>query len=160
MSRFAKQVLLVGSFATLSLVMALSSASAQTAPAISGISGCQDIQLILEERKTLVEQLNKAGSKNKQLDAKFACNIFTKLNANGNTANKWLDENKAWCQIPDDFIDGFKKDHDQVSKLRGQACKAAAEIDAARKQAQEGGGNPAWGGGLSGQYRMPKGALQ
>ncbi|MEN3930346.1 hypothetical protein WJT86_04625 [Microvirga sp. W0021] len=151
MSRFAKQFLLAG-FTVFSLVGAVANASAQQ-------SSCQDIQKMLDERKGLVEQLNKASAKKKQLDPQVACNVFKKLETNGTTTSKWFEANQAWCQIPDDFIQGFKKDHDQVSKLRVQACKAAAQMEAARKQAQEGGGNPAWGGGISGQYRMPKGAL-
>lgn len=153
MSRFAKQVLLAG-FAVFSLALTAPEASAQAT------SSCQDIQKILGERKSLVDQLNKASEKKKQLDAKFACTVFNKLNANGTIAAKWLEENKVWCQVPDDFVTGFMKDHEQVAKLRVQACKAAAQMDAARKQAQQGGNaNPAWGGGLSGQYRMPKGAM-
>lgn len=152
MSRFAKQTILAG-FSVLSLAFMTSAAFAQTE------STCQELQTILEERKNLVAQLNKASANKKQLDAKLACNVFTKLDANSKTAVKWLDANQSWCQVPEDFVEGFKKDVTQVAGLRGQACKAAAQMDAARKQQQEGGGNPAWGGGLSGQYRMPKGAL-
>ncbi len=150
MSRFAKQSLWAG-FAALAAMAIMPEAMAQ--------STCQEVQTYLEERKVLVEQLNKASANKKQIDPKFACNIFTRLNKNGDTTLKWFNENKAWCQIPDDFIDGFTKDHNQVAKLRTQSCNVAAQIEQQRKQAQQGGGNPAWGGGLSGQYRMPQGAL-
>jgi len=152
MSRVAKQFLLAG-FMCFSAFGAMVPASAQT-------SSCQDIQKILEERKGYVDQLNKMGSGGKKLDARAACTLFTKMTTNGQTASKWLDENKAWCQVPEDFVEGFVKDHKHVSDLKGQACKAAAQMNQAEKRAREGGGGGLLGGGgLSGEYKMPKGAL-
>lgn len=151
MSRVAKQLLL-GGLMCFSAFGAMVPASAQT-------SSCQDIQKIMEERKGFVEQLNKMGKGGKKLDARAACTVFTKLTTNGQTASKWLEENKAWCQVPDDFAEGLLKDHKHVTDLRSQACKVAAQMQAVEKRAREGGGGLLGGGGLSGEYKIPKGAL-
>ncbi len=153
MSHFAKQVFLAG----LLFLPLTGLAAAQDA---GGGSSCQDIQPMLAERQELIAKLNSAvGTKKKQLDPKEACAIFTKLSNQGSKMIKWFDENKAWCQIPDDFVENMRKDQGNITNTRAQACKVAAQMDAARKNAQNNGAPPSWGGGVHGQYQMPKGAL-
>lgn len=134
-------------------VSAASSALAQSA-------SCQEFGKTLEQRKGLVQKLQSLGSKNKKMDPKAACSMFGQLVANGDGAVKWLEANKDWCQIPDPFIENIKADHVRAQDLRGKACKAAAQQAAMEKKAKEGAG-PALlgGGGLTGSYRMPQGAL-
>ncbi|NIX76650.1 hypothetical protein [Microvirga terricola] len=134
------------------------------APALAQSSNCQDAQKFLSERQTLIQQLNSlSGGKNKQVDPRAACAIFTKLTANGDTGMKWIEANKDWCQIPEQFADGFKKDHARSVEMKGKACAIAAKMEQMEKQAknaqQNGGGGLLGGGGLTGTYTMPKGAL-
>lgn len=117
----------------------------------------------LLERKSLIEAVQKLGGKDKKVDAKAACAAFGKLVANGNTALKSAELNKDWCQVPDQLIQNIKADHEKVSKIRGQACGAAAKQAEMQKKAREGQGPGAegllGGGGLEGSYKIPQGAL-
>ena len=137
-------------------------ALALAAPAGAQSSACMDVQKILIERKSLVDRISAAGSKNKKMDAQEACGLFTKLVANGAGAVKWLDANKEWCQVPDAFANGLKTDHGKAVSIRGKACAAATQQAAMQKRAKEGGGEGSGllgGGGLTGSYRIPQGAL-
>jgi hypothetical protein len=133
-----------------------------TAPASAQV--CQEGAKLIRERQTIVQQLNKAGGKDKKLDPRMACGAFGKLVANGEQSLKWLETNKDWCQIPDDVAQNLKQEHDKVKDIRTQACQAAAKFEQMQKQArqqqqqQQQGGNP-FAGGLTGQYKIPQGAL-
>lgn len=127
-------------------------------------TACQEGGKYLQERQELVKQLNTLGTK--KVDPVRACSMLTKLSTNGTKAITWLDGNKDWCQIPDHFAENFKQDHQRVTDLRGKACKAAAQqaemMKRARQQAaqQGGGGGGLLGGpGLTGEYKIPQGAL-
>jgi hypothetical protein len=140
-----------------------------TAPAYAQSSACQEGQKILQERQGLVQQINKLseGSKKKQVDPRAACTIFSKLVVNGAAGQKWMTDNKDWCQIPDQVVEGFSKDHKRSQEIKGQACGAAAKMAEMEKrakqqaqQAQQGGGpGNRMGGGLTGTLSVPKGAL-
>jgi hypothetical protein len=129
-------------------------------PVAAQSSACQELGPQLAERKSLVEAISKLGGKNKKMDAKAACAAFGKLVANGNSTLKWAEANKDWCQIPDQFIQGIKTDHEKVTKIRGQACTAAARQAEMEKKAASGqGGGLMGGGGLEGSFKIPQGAL-
>jgi hypothetical protein len=140
---------------------------AAAAPAYAQSSDCQQAQKILGERQGLIQKLQSMGGKGKkkQLDPRSACTVFTQLVSNGNTGIKWMDANKDWCQVPDNFVQSFKQDHGNAVEMRGKACAAAAKMAQMEKQAREaqkngGGGNGLLGGGgLTGSYKMPQGAL-
>ncbi len=138
----------------LSASLGAGAASAQQA------SGCGDIQKMLVERKTIGDRITAATSGKKQIDAKRACTDFGALVSNGNGLIKWVDTNKEWCQIPDNFAASIKEDHGRAIKIRGQACGAAAKQAQMEKQAREGASTGLLGGaGLSGATRLPQGAL-
>ena len=137
-----------------------------TAPAFAQASGCQEGQKILQERQGLIQQVNKLtnGGKNKQIDPRAACTIFTKLVSNGTTGEKWMSANKDWCQVPDQLIQSFAEDHKRSQQFKGQACGAAAKMAEMEKRAkpgqqQQGGPASKMGGGLTGTLSVPKGAL-
>jgi primosomal replication protein N len=110
-------------------------------------------------------QISKLAGKDKKIDPRPACTLFTKLVANGEATIKWMDANKDWCQVPDLAVTNFKTEHQSVSKTKGQACQAAAKMAAMEKQArqaqqqQQKGGGMLGGPGLTGQYKVPQGAL-
>ena len=138
-------------------------ALAGTGQASAQSSACQEGGKHLQERQDLVKQLNSLGSK--KVDPSKACTMLTKLTANGSKAISWLDANKDWCQIPEQFANNFREDHKRVTDLRGKACKAAVQqtemMRKARQAAQNGGGGGGLlgGPGLSGEYKIPQGAL-
>jgi hypothetical protein len=131
------------------------------APAFAQAASCQDFGQTLTERRSIVEKLASMGNKKKQMDAKVACSMFGTLVSNGNSAVKWLETNKDWCQVPDALIENIKQDHARAVDLRGKACKAAAQQAAMEKKAKEGGSSSGLlgGDGLTGSYKMPQGAL-
>lgn len=128
---------------------------------------CAKITSFLDDRKALVSRINKLG---KRPDPKNACSLFGNLVSNGNATVKWLESNKDWCQIPDQFIANIKADNAKAAQIRGQACKAATQQAAMQKRARQiqqqqqqqnqqqmlGGsaGDP-----VTGQMRIPQGAL-
>jgi hypothetical protein len=128
-------------------------------PAAAQSATCQEFAKTLAERRAIIEKIQAMTSKKKQLEPKSACSLFGALVTNGNTAVKWLDANKEWCQIPEPFIENIKQDHSRSTDLRGKACKAAAQQAAMEKQAKEGGSGLLGGDGLTGSYRVPQGAL-
>jgi adenine-specific DNA methylase len=139
-----------------------------SAPASAQSSACQEGQKILQERQNLVQQINKltSGGKKKQIDPRSACTVFSKLVTNGNAGQKWMTDNKDWCQIPDQVVEGFTKDHQRSQEIKGQACQAAAKMAEMEKRAkqqaqkaQQGGIAGKMGGGLTGTLSIPKGAL-
>ncbi|MGO4525249.1 hypothetical protein AB4097_10350 [Microvirga sp. 2MCAF35] len=136
-----------------------------SAPAFAQSSACQEGQKILQERQGLIQQVNKLtnGGKNKKLDPREACSIFSKLVTNGAAGEKWMTANKDWCQVPDQLIQSFSEDHKRSQQFKGQACGAAAKMaemeKRAKQQAQQGGAAGRMGGGLTGTLSIPKGAL-
>lgn len=131
------------------------------APALAQSSTCQEAQKFMGERASIIQSLNKSAGKDKKLDPRFACQAFGKLVSNGETGLKWFQANKDWCQVPDQIVENFNKEHSKVKELRGQACGALAKLEKMQqqaRQAQQKGGNP-FGGGLTGEYKIPQGAL-
>lgn len=131
-----------------------------TAPAHAQSNICEEGAKLMSERQSLAEQLQKAAGKNKQVDPRTACTVFTRLDRNGDTMLKWMETNKDWCQVPDQVVENFTKEHKQIEKTRGEACTAAARFNEMQRRAaeQRQGGNP-FGGGLTGEYKIPQGAL-
>jgi hypothetical protein len=147
------------SLALASLALVAGTAAAVT-PALAQSSSCQDAQKFMSERASLIQGLNKSAGKDKKLDPRYACTAFGKLVSNGETGLKWFGTNKDWCQVPDQVVENFQKEHDKVKELRGQACGALAKMEKMQQQARKAqqSGNP-FGGGLTGEYRIPQGAL-
>jgi hypothetical protein len=151
----ALRSLTTAALAGAALLVAATPASAQV---------CQEGGKLVQDRQTIIQQLTKAGGKDKKLDPRMACGTFGKLVTNGEQSLKWLEANKDWCQIPDQAVENLKQEHAKAKEIRGQACQAAAKIAQMEKQArqqqqqQQQGGNP-FGGGLTGQYKVPQGAL-
>ena len=142
--------------------LALAGLTGATAPAQAQSSTCQQLGPYMMERKSLVEAVQKLGGKDKKMDPKAACAAFGKLAANGTTMLKWAETNKDWCQVPDQFVEGIKTDHEKVLKIRGQACGVAAKQTELEKKARsgQGGGSGLLGGdGLQGSFKIPQGAL-
>ncbi len=144
---------------TLSLLAATVAIAVAQSPASAQDATCQAISGMLEERAKIVEQINALGTSD--VDPRQACRLFRSLDENGTKVGGFLDENQTWCQIPADFVAGFKEDQTRVASVRGEACNAAAQINRLERQAreQQQQGNAFGGPGLTGQYPIPRGAL-
>jgi hypothetical protein len=141
----------------ISIAMAVAAASGASAQSPS----CQaDFAKVMQPRMNLIERIN--GFAKKRPTAGQACSTLGQLANADVRLIKWLEENKDWCQIPDELLEQVKGSQDQVARSRRQACGAAkqqaAQISRLRAQqraAQQGGGAPAVGSGV----RLPQGAL-
>lgn len=135
-----------------------SSASAQS-------NACADGQKIMEQRGALVQGLSGGGKK--KMTPVQACGKFNALVANGTKLLAWLEQNGAWCNVPDAVKTRIADDHKQAQSIRGQACTAATkqrQMEAQAARARQGGGMPGGFGGnggdlVSGAMRVPQGAL-
>ncbi|MGL5115844.1 MAG: hypothetical protein ACRC7G_04330 [Beijerinckiaceae bacterium] len=128
-------------------------------------ASCQgDFAKVMQPRMDLIQRIN--GFAKKRPSAGQACSTLGQLAAADTRLIKWMEENKDWCQIPDDLLEQVKGSQGQVSRSRGQACNAAkqqasqiqrarAQQRAAQQQQAGGGGAPAVGSGV----RLPSGAL-
>ena len=149
----------------LRLALAAAGLALAASPALAQSAACLEGQGYLKERQSIVASLNALGKK--KIDPHKACSALTKLVANGNTTMKWVESNQAWCSIPDHFAQGLKVDHQKSVEMKNKACQVAAKITQMEKQArqaqqqqQSGGGGGLLGGpGLTGEYRVPRGAL-
>jgi hypothetical protein len=135
------------------LCLAAGEAAAQAAT-------CQtDFQKIMEPRQKLIDRIN--GFRNKRPTAGQACSTLGQLVAADGKLIGWLNENKEWCQIPDQMIEQLQTASGQAARSRNQACQAAknqsSQIARARAQqrAAQSGGAPQVGSGV----RLPQGAL-
>jgi hypothetical protein len=127
------------------------------APQQGANAGCDKLVTLLTARRDMMTKINESAKKKQKLDAPTACVIFTKLTANGNEAIKWMSANKEWCSIPEQFITNVKNDNEKVTAIRGQACKVAEQIEQMKKNGGQGG--LLGGSGLSGEMKVPSGAL-
>jgi hypothetical protein len=129
------------------VVLLFASAQAYAAPA-----SCQnDFQKLTGDRQAAIERINSFNKK--RPTAQVACAAFNNLSGVEARFIKWMNENKDWCQIPEDFINQLKGANGATLKARGQVCTAA-------RREQEGGGvgprgAPPPGAGI----RLPSGAL-
>jgi len=161
-SRWTPARLTLGAGFGVTAVAGFAALLSATEPAAAQSAVCQEIGAHLVERKSLIDAVQKLGGKDKKMDPKTACAAFGKLVANGNTTLKAAETNKDWCQVPDQLIQNIKNDHEKVTKIRGQACGAAAkqaEMEKKARSGQGGAGGLLGGGGLEGSYKIPQGAL-
>jgi hypothetical protein len=145
---------------TLSLIAAtFAVASLAQAPAQAQDATCRAIGGMLEERASIVERINALGSEN--VDPRQACRLFRSLDENGQKVGEFLDDNQTWCQIPNDFVEGFREDQTRVASVRTEACNAAAQVTRMEREAreQQQQGNAFGGPGLTGRFPIPRGAL-
>lgn len=105
---------------------------------------CQeDIGKIMQERLGLIAQLNKMntgkGGKG-QLDPTLACPKLRTLAAAEGRLVTYLEKNKDWCNVPDQFLDNAKAGRDKSIAFAGKACSVAAQIAKMKQQQAQGGG--------------------
>lgn len=147
-------------------VLTLSAAATIVAgPARAQSASCADGQKLLEQRGALVQGFANMGKK--KMTPVQACGKFNALVSNGTKLLAWIEQNGAWCNLPEQVKTRVTDDHQQAQKIRGQACSAAAkqrQLESQAARARQGGGAPGGFGGnggdlVSGAMRVPQGAL-
>lgn len=124
---------------------------------------CDQGKKLFAQRQSLIEQINSWSKK--KVDPGVACSTFGKLQTNGAETIKFVETNKDWCQIPEQFLTSLKDQQKAIVSNRGQACKVAAQMNQQRNQAQAAAAaardNPFAGPDqvTGGPLRVPGGAL-
>lgn len=123
-------------------------------------SSCQaDFQKLMSPRLALIQRLN--NFQKKRPTPQVACSTLSQLVAADSRLDKWVGENKDWCQIPEEMVEQLKAGAGQAQRARGQACGVAKQQAAliararAQQRAAQGGGQAPVGSGV----RLPQGAL-
>ncbi len=140
----------------------------ETAPAQAQSAVCERLAPLMKQRQALMQRINGMGRKN--VNPATACSLFSSLASNGAQTIAFANENKDWCQIPDDFVNGLTSSQRQISDVRGKACQAAKQRVAQERlgrqiqsqRAQQAPGTEAFGGAdgfSSTPWRVPQGAL-
>lgn len=112
---------------------------------------CQaDLDKHASKRLEIIQKIN--GFQKKKPTAQAACATFGGLVKAEADMLKWMEDNTAWCQLPEPFVADFKKGTEQAVKARGQICTAAKRQAQQQNAAPRG---PAPGSGV----QLPKGAL-
>ena len=84
--------------------------------ALAQNSSCQtDFQKMMEPRQKLIERIN--SFRNKRPTAGQACSTLGSLVSADQKLIGWLNENKEWCQIPDQLIEQLQTASSQASPL-------------------------------------------
>lgn len=123
-------------------------------PALAMTESCQnDLNKVAQGRLDAINRIN--TFRKKRPSATQACSAFGNLVSSEAKMLKWMEDNKEWCQIPEQLIEDLKKGAAQGQKVRNQACSAAKKEAQMRAQAASGGG----GGARRPAVKLPQGAL-
>lgn len=121
-----------------------------TLPGLALTPSCQaELDKHGGERLKVIQRIN--NFKKTRTTPQQACNTFNDLVRAEAAMLKWMEENQTYCQLPEPFVEDFKKGTEQGTKFRQQICNAAKKQ--ARQPAAPRG--PTIGGGV----QLPKGAL-
>lgn len=123
-------------------------------PAMALTPSCQaDLDKHGSARLEIINKIN--NFQKKRPTAQQACGIFGDLVKVEAEMLKWMEANQQWCQLPEPFIEDFRKNTQQGSKARGNVCAAAKKEAQMRAQGGAAPRGPAPGSGV----QLPKGAL-
>ena len=126
------------------LTLAMSAALVGTAlSAGAALADCQsDVTTLRTELEEKGKSLQAAIKKNN--DPKVLCPLFRAYSASEAKWVKFLSDNKDWCQIPPQAIEGAATSSKRTAGIRDKICDAAANGAAA-----PGGGKPPPQGSMS-----------
>lgn len=118
-------------------------------------AACEDLGKKLNTYGQLMQKAQSFQKKKPTPDE--ACSVFTGLQGAGTAVIPALEQNGAWCHVPDTAVTNIKAQQDQISKVRANACNVAAQMK--KQQKQQGPGLLGGGDVLGGPMRVPQGAL-
>jgi hypothetical protein len=135
--RLTKAPLWLAPFALAMLVLALSAAPSRA-------DDCQaDLPKMMQSRMAQIEKLNAIGKAGKgKIDPAAACPVAKTLAASETQLLAYMNKNKEWCQIPDQFIAQLKEAQGRDQVFAQKACEAAANFKKMQEQQNAAGGGP------------------
>ena len=77
----------------------------------------------MAERQTLIDSLNKLSGGGKQLEPQAACPKLRNLAAADGKLVTYLEKNKDWCNVPDNFVDNAKAGRDKSANFAIQGLQ-------------------------------------
>jgi len=142
--RLTKAPLWLAPFALATLALSVSPARAA--------DDCQaDLPKMMQARMAQIEKLNAIGKAGKgKIDPAAACPVAKTLAASETQLLAYMNKNKEWCQIPDQFITQLKEAQGRDQMFATKACEAAANFKKMQEQQNAAGG---------GTPRLPAGPL-
>ena len=126
--------------------------------AAPAFADCQeDLGKIMQERQGLIDGLNKMNKGGKgQLDPIAACPRLRNLAAAEGKVVSYLEKNKDWCNVPDNFLDNAKAGRAKSVAFAAKACQVAGQVEKMKRQQAQQAQN---GGGQQQVQRLPSGPL-
>ena len=132
-------------------------ASLMASGAMAQDAACEDLGKKLNAYGQLMQRAQTFQKKKPTPDE--ACSLFTNLQNASKAVIPALDQNGAWCHVPDQAMTNIKAQQDQIAKVRANACNIAAQVKKQQQQGPAGGGLLGGGDVLGGPMRVPQGAL-
>ncbi len=128
---------------------------------MSGLAHAQSNECIalgekFQKRQATIDQIQSFNKKPPTAD--LACTSFTRLVSQTNELMKSIEDNGAWCHVPQEILPGLQSQLPQITEGRKNSCVAA---DQQRKAKSAPAASPFGGGDsvIGGAVKMPKGAL-
>ena len=118
------------------------SAVAFLGAAAPAFADCQeDLGKIMQERQTFIDTLSKMNNGGKgKLDPIAACPKLRSLAAVEGKVVAYLEKNKDWCNVPDNFLENAKQGRAKSVSFAAKACQVAAQVQKMKQQQAQGGG--------------------
>jgi hypothetical protein len=107
------------------LAAALGAAVSGTASAQSAPPQCSSFVQLRTEAQDKAMAVRTAIEK--KVERKDVCTLVQRFYAAEGTVVKFLEENKSWCNIPDEAITAAKQNHERTLKFRTAACTEAPQ---------------------------------
>ncbi len=110
--------------------------SAPQAAAPVPVSSCEtEMSVFQERRQTHIEALNKIVAAGKgKVDPIASCPKLRSLVSVEGEMRAWMVKQKAWCNIPDDVVEGMKEGTAKTAQIAERACEAAAQMKRQQQQ--------------------------
>ena len=117
---------------------------------------CNALGEKFQKRQATIDQIQSFNKKPPSADQ--ACASFTRLVTQTNELMKSIEDNGAWCHVPQEILPGLQSQLPQITEGRKNSCAAA---DQQRKAKSAPAASPFGGGDsvIGGAVKMPKGAL-
>jgi hypothetical protein len=106
-------------------VAALGAAPSATAVAQSAPPQCSAFVQLRDDAQQKAMAVRTAIEK--KVERKDVCVLVQRFYSAEGTVVKFLEENKSWCNIPDQAITAAKQNHERTLKFRTAACTEAPE---------------------------------
>ena len=109
--------------------------------ATPALADCQEeMSKLMQRRQGMLEGLSKLKAGKNQLDPIAACPKLRALAGVEGEVVSYLEKNKDWCNVPDNFLDNAKAGRAKSQAFAAKACQIAAQVQKMKQQQAQGGG--------------------